>query len=589
MSETTRPAGSLGEVDEGARVTVRGWVATRRDHGGVVFVDLRDRSGIAQVVFESDRSGAEVHREAHRIRSEYVIRVSGTVKRRSAETVNPKMPTGAIEIVADRLEILAAARPVPFAIDDACDASEDLRLRYRYLDLRRPAMQKTLMLRHKICQATRATLDELGFVEIETPMLCRSTPEGARDYLVPSRVQPGRFFALPQSPQLYKQILMVAGMERYYQIARCFRDEDLRADRQPEFTQIDIEMSFIDEDDLFAAAESVVAAVFGTVGIEIPRPFPRLPYAEAMARYGSDKPDLRFELELVEITDLAGESDFQVFKRIVSEKGLVAGIRIPGGGVLSRKEIDDLTAYAGRYGAKGLAYFHARNGALESTIAKFFTPGLLGKIRERFAAEDGDLIVFVADKPATTHAALGALRQKIAADRGLVRDEHRLLWVVDFPLFERDEAAGRWSPLHHPFTSPRLSDIETFDRDPGSAMARAYDCVLNGSEIGGGSIRIHRPDVQSRVFNLLGIGEEEAREKFGFLLDALDYGAPPHGGIAFGLDRLVMILSGAKSIRDVIAFPKTQTASCLMTGAPGLVYGNQLEELNLVSTAEPEE
>jgi aspartyl-tRNA synthetase len=584
VSHKAVPAGSLRATDAGKRVTIRGWAATRRDHGGLIFVDLRDRSGLMQIVFNPERSGAEIHGRAHGIRSEHVIRVTGTVTPRSAETINTKLPTGEVELVAETLEVLAVSRPVPFEIADDTEASEETRLKYRYLDLRRPAMMKNLLFRHQVYRATRSTLDSLGFCEVETPMLCRSTPEGARDYLVPSRVQPGRFFALPQSPQLYKQILMVAGLERYYQIVKCFRDEDLRADRQPEFTQIDIEMSFIDEEDIFEVSESVIAAVFGAAGIEISRPFPRFSYEEAMRRFGSDKPDMRFGLELVELTDLAAASEFQVFRKTVDAGGLVAGLRIPGGGTLSRKEIEDLTSYASRFGAKGMAYFFVRNGTLESNIAKFFDASLLGKIRERFEAVDGDLVVFVADKPLTARNALGALRLKIAADRKMIQEGYNLLWVTQFPLFEYDAEAKRWVAIHHPFTSPRLEEIETFHQDPGKAQARAYDCVLNGTEIGGGSIRIHRPDIQSRVFDLLGIGPEEAREKFGFLLDALDYGAPPHGGIAFGLDRLVMLLTGSKSIRDVIAFPKTQNASCPLTQAPGLVAPQQLKELYLLST-----
>ncbi len=577
-------AGLLRAADAGRKVTVRGWAATRRDHGGVIFIDLRERSGVLQVVFDPERSGPEVHGKAHGIRSEHVLRVTGTLSLRSAATINPKMPTGELELVAESLEVLSTSRPLPFAIEDDTDASEEIRLRYRYLDLRRPAMQRNLMLRHAVCQAARSSLDERGFIEVETPMLTKSTPEGARDYLVPSRVQPGSFFALPQSPQLFKQILMISGLERYYQIVKCFRDEDLRADRQPEFTQIDIEMSFIDEEDIFATSEAMLVKIFSAAGVAIQTPFPRLSYADAMGRYGSDKPDLRFGLELVELSDLAAASSFQVFRTVVDKGGLVAGIRIPGGGDLSRKDIDDLTAYAGRYGAKGMAYFHARNGSLESNIAKFFEPSILGQIRERFGAVDGDLIIFAADAPMAARTVLGELRKKIAQDRGLVQEGYRFAWVTGFPLFEYDKEDKRWVAIHHPFTSPSLADWDTFQDDPGKAMARAYDCVLNGTEIGGGSIRIHRPDVQSRVFELLGIGEEEARIKFGFLLDALDFGAPPHGGIAFGLDRLAMILTGSKSIRDVIAFPKTQNASCPMTQAPSPVALRQLKELHLRST-----
>ncbi|MEK8023956.1 MAG: aspartate--tRNA ligase [Candidatus Hydrogenedentota bacterium] len=591
-SSTWTPAGTVRASDEGQKLTVRGWAATRRDHGGLIFVDLRDRTGLLQVVFSPERSGEAIHKEAHKIRTEYVIRVTGTVTRRSAETINTKLPTGEVELVADTLEILAVSRPVPFDIVDETPASEEIRLKYRYLDLRRPLMTRNLMMRHKLYQATRSTLDGLGFVEVETPMLTKSTPEGARDYLVPSRVQPGCFFALPQSPQLFKQILMVSGLERYYQIVKCFRDEDLRADRQPEFTQIDIEMSFVEEEDIFAVSESVISALFATVGIEIQRPFARLTYEDAMRRFGSDKPDLRYGLELTELTDLAKESSFQVFKKVAETGGLIAGLRIPGGGDLSRKDIETLTAHAAIFGAKGMAYFFARNGTLESNIGKYFEPGLLLKIRERFGAEDGDLVVFVADKPLVARNALGELRKKIAADRGYIEkagNAYNLLWVTDFPLFEYDAEAKRWVAIHHPFTSPKPADLAILETDTGKVTARAYDCVLNGTEIGGGSIRIHRPDVQSRVFKLLGIDEESAREKFGFLLDALDFGAPPHGGIAFGMDRLAMLLTGSKSIRDVVAFPKTQNATCPLSQAPGVVSDAQMRELYLKSIYDKDE
>ncbi|RMH56689.1 MAG: aspartate--tRNA ligase [Candidatus Hydrogenedentota bacterium] len=581
-----KPAGSLSKDMIDQRVSVRGWAATQRDHGGLVFVDLRDRSGIVQLVFDPERSGKEVHSAAHRIRSETVLRAEGTVRKRSEETINPKIPTGEVEIVVEKLEILATSKPLPFEIEDEVSAGEEVRLRFRYLDLRRPVMFRRLAQRHQICRAVRSALDDAGFIEVETPMLMRSTPEGARDYLVPSRVQPGRFFALPQSPQLIKQILMVGGIERYYQIVKCFRDEDLRADRQPEFTQIDIEMSFIEEEDLFAVCERMLRAAFAAGGIEITVPFPRIPYAEAIEKYGTDKPDLRFALEIVPITRLAAESGFKVFREVVDAGGLVAGLRIPGGSqAMSRKDIDDLTAFANRHGAKGMAYFHAKEGRLTSNIAKYFEDGLLERIREAFGAEEGDLVVFVADRPKIAYPALAALRNRIAKDRGLVRDEQAFCWIVDFPLLEWDEESGRFAAMHHPFTSPHPDDLERLESDPGSIRARAYDCVLNGNEIGGGSIRIHTPDLQCRMFRILGIDDEEAREKFGFLLDALSYGAPPHGGIAFGLDRIVMLITGGNSLRDVIAFPKTQNASCPLTRAPGRVSREQLEELHLISTA----
>lgn len=582
-------AGSLTKANTGEKVTLRGWVSTRRDHGGLVFVDLRDRSGFAQVVFDPERSGKEIHELTHTLRSEFVIRISGVVRDRTPETVNKKIPTGEIEIEADTLEILAASRPLPFEISDDTEASEEVRLRYRYLDLRRPRMLKNFELRHRIYRATRSTLDEMDFIEVETPTLLKSTPEGARDYLVPSRVQPGHFFALPQSPQLIKQILMVSGFERYYQIVKCWRDEDLRADRQPEFTQIDMEMSFVDEDEIFSICEEMLSNIFKASGFEIDLPFPRLSWEDAMRRYGSDKPDLRYELELVEVTEIARESSFQVFKKVAEDGGLIAGIRIPGGGKMSRKDIDDLTAYAGKYGAKGLAYFFARNGTLESTIAKFFDEALLNRFKEAFKAEDGDLIVFVADKPLVSRTALGEVRRKIAHDFNLVGEGYRFVWVTDFPLLEWDGKAKRWNSMHHPFTSPRAEDMDKLESNPGEILARAYDCTLNGMEIGGGSIRIHRPEIQKRIFSLLGIGEEEARQKFGFLLDALSFGAPPHGGIAFGLDRLAMLLTGSSSLRDVIAFPKTQNASCPLSQAPGRVDTDQLKELHLLSTAPSEE
>ncbi|MBL4889236.1 MAG: aspartate--tRNA ligase [Candidatus Lindowbacteria bacterium] len=583
-------AGSLSKDDEGKTVTIRGWVDVRRDHGGVVFANLRDRSGIVQVVCDPERSGTEVHAQAGKLRSEFVIRVTGKVCLRSDDTINPKMPTGTIEVEAETLEILAQSKPLPFEISDDTDASEEVRLRYRYLDLRRPSMLAKFKLRHKICQSTRRTLDDSGFIEVETPNLMRSTPEGARDYLVPSRVQAGCFYALPQSPQLIKQMLMVSGFEKYYQIVKCYRDEDLRADRQPEFTQIDMEMSFVSEEDIYETCENMLSNIFSNAGVEIETPFARLTYKDAMTRFGSDKPDLRFGMEFVYISDIAKESEFKVFRQIAEAGNPVAGIRIPGGGSMSRKDIDGLTAYAGKFGSKGLAYFYGRNGTLESTIAKFFNEDQISRIKEAFGAEDGDLVVFVADKESVVHRALGEVRLKIAADLDLIdKSKHTFAWITAFPMFEYNEKDKRHYAMHHPFTSPREEDAELLDTDPTQALARAYDCVLNGNEIGGGSIRIHRPEMQSKVFKILGIEEDEAREKFGFLLDALEYGAPPHGGIAFGLDRLAMILTGSSSIREVIAFPKTQNAMCPLTQAPGRVSPEQLEELFLISTAKTEE
>jgi aspartyl-tRNA synthetase len=577
-----------GHIDPslvGRTISVAGWVHRRRDHGGVIFVDLRDREGLLQVVFDPS-DDAEIFEMAEGLRSEYVIRVSGKVRPRPEGTVNPNMPTGAVELQASELEVLSPADTPPFHHDE--QASEELRLRYRYLDLRREDMQQNLRLRHRVTRALRRFLDEEGFVDVETPMLTRSTPEGARDYLVPSRTYPGRVFSLPPSPQLFKQLLMISGLDRYYQIVRCFRDEDLRADRQPEFTQLDIETSFMDEGQITALMERMIREIFREVmELELPDPFPRLTYAEAVSRFGTDRPDLRNPLELAEVADLVTGVEFKVFAGPAADpEGRVAAMRVPGGAELSRKVIDDYTGFVGRYGARGLAYVKVNDPAagregLQSPILKFLPDDTVAALMERTGAEAGDLVFFGADKAKVVNDSLGALRDKVAADMGMVEATWRPLWVVDFPMFEKDEEAGRWVALHHPFTAPRIDDPEALAADPGHAISRAYDMVLNGSEIGGGSIRIHTREMQNAVFRLLDIDEDEAKEKFGFLLDALRYGAPPHGGIAFGLDRLVMLMAGADSIRDVIAFPKTQTASCPLTNAPGEVDEQQLKEVGI--------
>jgi aspartyl-tRNA synthetase len=572
---------SAANIDQ--TITLCGWVDRRRDHGGVIFLDLRDREGIVQVVFDPDTQ--EHFERADRVRSEYVLRVTGRVRARTEATVNPAMATGDIEVLGKELEILNVAATPPFQLDEHTQVGEEVRLQYRYMDLRRHEMQERLVMRSRITSAVRNFLDGEGFLDIETPILTRATPEGARDYLVPSRTHPGQFFALPQSPQLFKQLLMVSGFDRYYQIAKCFRDEDLRADRQPEFTQIDIETTFLSEDEIMAITERMVRELFKDVlDVDLPE-FPHMPYAEAMERYGSDKPDLRIPLELVSVDDLMQQVDFKVFRGPADDpEGRVAALKVTGGATISRKEIDDYTKYVSIFGARGLAWIKVNDidagvEGLQSPILKFMPDEVVGQMMERLGAANGDIIFFGADKVGVVNEALGALRVKVGEDLDMVAEGWAPLWVVDFPMFERD-GAGNLTPLHHPFTAPSCS-VEALAENPETALSRAYDMVLNGTELGGGSIRIHQADMQQAVFRILNIDEEEAQEKFGFLLGALQYGAPPHGGLAFGLDRLVMLMTGASSIRDVIAFPKTQSAACVMTDAPGEVSAAQLKELNI--------
>jgi len=581
----THYCGELNRQQVDQQLSVCGWVNRRRDHGGVIFVDLRDKKGLLQVVFDPD--DAAMFAAAETLRNEYVIQVEGRLRMRPEGTENSEMGTGEVELLAQKLQILNASETPPFQLDDE-DVHDDNRLKYRYIDLRKPQMQYRMQLRARVTHYLRSWLESHEFLDIETPMLTRATPEGARDYLVPSRTHPGEFFALPQSPQLFKQLLMMSGMDRYYQIVRCFRDEDLRADRQPEFTQLDIETSFMDEEAIMGMMETMMRGLFAEVlSADVDAAFPRMSWAEAMERFGSDKPDLRIKLELQTISDVLEDVEFKVFSGPARDpEGRVAALRLPGGNSLTRKEIDDYTAYVGRYGARGLAYIKCNDVAqgrdgLQSPILKFLPDEAIATILERTAAESGDLIFFGADKTKVVNESLGALRIKLGHDRGLVESGWRFLWVVDFPMFEHDERENRWNALHHPFTAPATENPEELEADPGNMLSRAYDMVLNGTELGGGSVRIHRIEMQQRVFSLLGIGEQEAEDKFGFLLTALKYGCPPHGGIAFGLDRMVMLMAGASSIRDVMAFPKTQTASCLLTDAPAAVSERQLRDLSI--------
>jgi aspartyl-tRNA synthetase len=580
FSIRTISCGELRTTDAGSEVVLNGWVQRRRDHGGLIFVDLRDRSGFVQVVFnpEINRPAFEM---AEKLRNEYVVAIKGKVSARTEATVNPNIATGEIEVLGLQLDILNEAKTPPIYIAENIDADENVRLRYRYLDLRRPEMQRNIILRHRAVRVVRDFLDSKGFLEIETPILQKSTPEGARDYLVPSRVNPGTFYALPQSPQIFKQLLMVSGFEKYFQIARCFRDEDLRADRQPEFTQIDIEMSFVNQAMILELMEELIARIFAeTIGVAIELPLPRMEYQEAMARFGSDKPDTRFGLELVEISDVVANCGFKVFTTVVAHGGKVVGICVPGCANYTRSQLDELSPLANTYGAKGLAYLVLGEDGIKSPIAKFFSAAELAQIVERFNAKSGDLILLIADKPAVALTAMGQVRLEFGRRLRLINEkEYQLLWVVNFPLLEYDETEKRYVAVHHMFTSPVAEDIPLLDTDPGKVRSNSYDMVLNGNELGGGSLRIFQRSLQEKIFKTIGMSYEEAYDKFGFMLDAFEYGTPPHGGLAFGLDRLIMLLTGSKSLRDVIAFPKTASATCLMSNAPSHVAPRQLKEL----------
>lgn len=586
----THQSGSLSNANIGETVTLNGWVQTRRDLGGVLFIDLRDRSGIVQVVFNPAYSG-EALQIADRVRSEYVIAVQGKVVKRAPETVNPNLPTGEIEVQVTEIEVLNAAKTPPFFIEDGVEVDESVRLKYRYLDLRRPEMQKTLLIRSKAAKVFRDFLDKEEFIEVETPILTKSSPEGARDYLVPSRVHAGEFFALPQSPQLYKQLLMVSGLERYYQIARCFRDEDLRADRQPEFTQVDIETSFLTQDELLGMMEQLVVRVFKeTINVDIEAPFQRLSYADAMGKYGSDKPDLRFGMELIQVSDIVASSGVKVFASVIEKGGEVKVLNAKGCGTWSRKEIDDLGPFAARYGAKGLAWIQVKDGEFKGPIVKFFTPEEIEAVKERTGAEEGDLLLFSADTKKVVADVLGNLRLKIGRQLGLIDDsKFKFAWVVDFPLLGWDEEQKRYVAEHHPFTSPREEDVALLDTDPGKILAQAYDLVLNGYEVGGGSMRIYKREIQEKMFKALGISQEEAQDKFGYLLDAFEYGTPPHGGMAFGFDRLIMLLTGRTNLRETIAFPKTASATDLLMDAPSEVDAAQIDQLHIKLAKKPVE